>query len=660
MDFMRKTLESKQVKEKKRNDKKGVKRKALSSTENNKVNALDVYGKEVENKEFNFENVNKVLDPQPSLLSGGVLKPYQLEGYNWMKTLYENAVNGILADEMGLGKTIQTLAFISHLVEMSVSGPFLVVGPLSTVPNWCDEIKRFAPDIPVVMYHGTGPERAELHRKIMRTHKLKGGLECRPIVVTSYSIALIDVSKLKKIEWKVLVIDEAHRIKNFQCKLIEALKKYNTSHRVLLTGTPLQNDLTELWSLLNFILPEIFSDLKVFQAWFDMTRLTKKSGTMEIIAQEQEKQIVSTIHQILTPFLLRRTKADVELSLPPKKEIIVHAPFTNLQKEYYNATLNQGIEKLLNIERGKLFEVNELDKRRSKKTSFWGVDDGSVNLDNAVHVSNKDDSDCPLAEVNIKMTHLTTILRKICGHPYLVSYPIDPMTDGYLVDENIVTQSGKLLVLDCMLKELKKRGHKVLLFSQFVIMLDILEDFCTFRGYKFCRLQGNVKLTQRQISIQEFNNDESLFIFLISTRAGGLGINLTAADTVIIYDSDWNPQGDLQAQDRCHRIGQTKPVVVYRLVVPNTIDERIVDIAEAKRKLEKMIIKKGRFKSIDNMSLGRIGVTKEELVELLLHSSDVDAFVKTNENDVLSPEELDKLLDRSDMISISDKKRRRV
>ncbi|KAF8766652.1 lymphoid-specific helicase-like [Argiope bruennichi] len=633
--------------------------------------------------EENYQNGDEdpsklsLLERQPKLLTGGIMREYQIDGYEWLKTLFENGVNGILADEMGLGKTIQCIAFIAYLVEMGVSGPFFVCGPLCTVPNWYAEFKRFAPDVPVMIYHGDKNEREELRQKITKKVRHKD-VYCFPVVITSYQIALIDAAKIASFEWKMLVIDEAHRIKNFQCKLIGSLKKYNAVHRLLLTGTPLQNNLTELWSLLNFILPEIFDDLQIFHSWFDISRLAENGATQEIIAQEQEKQIVSKIHQILTPFLLRRTKSDVELTLPPKKTVVVRAPMTELQQKYYTGVLNYSIKHLLKGHKKEdelIITDQGRHKRKSTKTVFYGEED--LDLDELFKIETKENVSSlvhngknnklvgkenllsetlnegeTMSEINLKLTNLSMCLRKICCHPYLISYPLDPRTNDYLVDENIVKSSGKLLVLDILLPQLKERGHKILLFSQFVSMLEILEDYCTFRKFKYTKLYGSMDLAERQEQLKAFNEDESIFIFLISTKAGGLGINLTAADTVILYDTDWNPQGDLQAQDRCHRIGQTKPVIVYHLVIPNTYDERVFKYAATKRKLEKVIIQKGRFNSKDGLIRQQHAITKEELLELL-ESSDANGFVNAA-NFVIPPKELESILDRSDMIAKAD------
>lgn len=653
---------------------------ASSSKKKNTLTVVDAFRIEnMHNKKHNEKDTSSnsitsnetesVITQQPKLLTGAIMHPYQIEGFEWLKVLFENGVNGILADEMGLGKTIQCIAFISYLIQMGISGPFFVCGPLSTVPNWYAEFKRFAPTVPVIVYHGHKSSRLGLLKNINKRTK-EGNVCCCPVVITSYQIALIDAKFLSKFEWKLLVIDEAHRIKNFQCRLVSALKTFRASHRLLMTGTPLQNNLSELWSLLNFILPEIFDDLQVFESWFDVSVLAEKGCTEDIVAKEQEKQIVSIIHEILTPFLLRRTKAEVQLKLPPKKEVIVHAPLTKLQRDYYTAVLNKTIERFLKVDKGQYIQdevVDDVNSDRPKRKVTPKVDlkklykmyeddsleDPEVNEENElteIPVKQNSENISELKEifscVTLNMRNVTMLLRKISNHPYLVSYPLTAAGE-YKIDEDLIKNSGKLLVLDALLPELKKRGHKILLFSQFVVMLHMLEDYCMYRNYKYNMIYGQMSLDERSEEIKSFNSSKDSFLFLISTKAGGLGINLAEADTVIIYDSDWNPQGDLQAQDRCHRIGQTKPVLVYRLIVPNTIDEKILNRAITKRKLEKVIIKKGRFNSKDKSKEHKL--SPEELLELL-QSSDCDGFVKTDDNCVLSESELQRILDRSDMM----------
>ncbi|KAK2155795.1 hypothetical protein LSH36_231g03027 [Paralvinella palmiformis] len=602
---------------------------------------------------------------QPHLLVGGVLRNYQIEGFNWLKSLYENGVNGILADEMGLGKTIQCISLVAYLIEQGISGPFFICGPLSTVPNWVSEFKRFTPKIPVILYHGSKEERQLLRSKFNQYHPVFDDVRVRPVVITSYGIAMNDRPYIMAYEWKLLIVDEGHRIKNFRCKLITELKMYQSSHRLLLTGTPLQNDLSELWSLLNFLLPEIFDDLGSFEAWFDLSVLQSSDCHEQIVQEEEKKNVLNMIHKILTPFMLRRLKADVDLCIPPKGEIVVYAPMTEMQSNLYKAIIDGSVRSLVGCEKNQKTEVVDLDSnnrpiRKSRKSINYGLfDSNHKDTDSWVKAiseiqemrkqwdqSEIKDRSSLGAEVNIQLRNVLALLRKACNHPYLISYPLTE-SDDYKIDEDLVTASGKFLLLDRMLPALKKGGHKVLIFSQMTSTLDILNDYCYLRHWKFCRLDGSVQIEDRRIQIDDFNNDPDTFIFLLSTRAGGLGINLTAADTVIIFDSDWNPQGDIQAEDRCHRIGQTRPVLIYRLVTKNTVDEKIVRRANAKRKLEKMVIHKGQFKRGLNHDAKPVSaISAEELAEIL-KETDYDDVI---ENEVISDENLHKLLDRSNLI----------
>ncbi|KAJ1936036.1 putative ATPase, partial [Linderina pennispora] len=260
----------------------------------------------------------------------------------WMASLYENGLNGILADEMGLGKTLQTIAFLSYLRERRVYGPFLVLCPLSTLRNWISEFVRFTPSTPVLMYHGTPDERRKLRKD--KLHKLDTSF---PVVVTTYEMAMRDRLALQRFAWKYIIIDEGHRIKNMNCKLIRDLKMYQSANRLLLTGTPLQNSLAELWALLNFLLPEIFDDLDSFQAWFDFNDINEREGRDRIISEETQNNVVSKLHHILQPFLLRRLKADVEKFLPPKREYLIACPMAPVQYEYYQAVRGPNLREFL-------------------------------------------------------------------------------------------------------------------------------------------------------------------------------------------------------------------------------------------------------------------------------------------------------------------------
>uniref|UniRef100_A0A8C7A8L1 Helicase, lymphoid specific n=1 Tax=Neovison vison TaxID=452646 RepID=A0A8C7A8L1_NEOVI len=517
-----------------------------------------------QNTKFFFDPVRKcdgqpVPFQQPKHFTGGVMRWYQVEGMEWLRMLWENGINGILADEMGLGKTVQCIATIALMIQRGVPGPFLVCGPLSTLPNWMAEFQRFTPDIPTMLYHGTQQERRKLVKNI---HRRKGTLQIHPVVITSFEIAMRDRNAL----------------------------------------------------------------------------------------------------QILTPFLLRRLKSDVALEVPPKREVVVYAPLSKKQEIFYTAIVNRTIANMFGCSEKETVELSPTGRprRRTRKSiNYSKIDDFPNELEKLISQMQPEvdreravvETNIPIeSEVNLKLQNIMMLLRKCCNHPYLIEYPIDPVTQEFKIDEELITNSGKFLILDRMLPELKARGHKVLLFSQMTRMLDILMDYCHFRNFNFSRLDGTMSYSEREKNMHSFNTDRDVFIFLVSTRAGGLGINLTAADTVIIYDSDWNPQSDLQAQDRCHRIGQTKPVVVYRLVTANTIDQKIVERAAAKRKLEKLIIHKNHFKGGQSgLNQSKNFLDPKELMELL-KSRDYEREVKGSREKVISDKDLELLLDRSDLI----------
>eukprot|EP00054_Salpingoeca_dolichothecata_P035663 m.5941 g.5941 ORF g.5941 m.5941 type:complete len:567 (-) comp5724_c0_seq2:168-1868(-) len=545
---------------------------------------------------------------------------------------------------MGLGKTIQCIAFLCHLYEMKVKGPFFVVAPLSTLKNWHREFQRFAPFIPVMLYHGTKQERAEMRTRIMKEDKKLHGFMT---VITSYAVVMNDRKHLAALPWKYVVVDEGHRLKNLNCRLIRDLKQYHSANRLLLTGTPLQNNLSELWSLLNFLLPDIFDDLSTFQRWFDFSATDSNMGD-QIVAQEQEEKVLTKLHQILHPFLLRRLKSDVELGLPRKKELVLYAKLTPLQAEHYKQIMEKTFL-LSRMEKEAPLPENRLKKQVSYKeisdTAFFrAVKKDPESLPEIIGVKRKADEPPKLvrrqtSEVNVTSSATWVHLSKCCNHPYLVEFPLDKNED-YLINEDLVRSSGKLQLLDQLLPALKKKGHKVLIFSQMTKLLDILGMYLDMRKHKYCRFDGATSLAERGRQIDEFNTNKDVFVFLLSTRAGGLGVNLTAADTVIIYDSDWNPQSDLQAQDRCHRIGQQKPVVIYRLIIRDTIDQRILERAESKRSLEKLVIHEGNFKGQSSLTK----LTKEDMLELL---EGCTSEITIGDNRI-SKAEMAKILDRSD------------
>ncbi|TGJ64355.1 hypothetical protein EYR41_010416 [Orbilia oligospora] len=634
---------------------------------------------------------------QPKLVTGCVMKEYQLEGLEWMASLFENGLNGILADEMGLGKTLQTISLFAFLREMHVYGPFLVAAPLSTLANWVDEFAKFTPDIPVVLYHGNPQERENLRNTKLRTKNYRNVGPDFPVVCTSYEIIMNDRKYLASYDWKYIVIDEGHRLKNFNCRLVKELEKYPSANRLLLTGTPLQNNLVELWSLLHFLLPQVFNDVESFQSWFDFSDLQQEGKSSEEIKKSMAANLVSSLHQILKPFLLRRMKTDVELSLPKKREYVLYAPLSQTQKELYRRILEKDTEEFLI---GKLLEASganavakAMPKKGTKGTEtpkrkrgdMEEEDQSSLSMpskalknsrsNKKLRVDYKEKSDrqyfkelettpthsketspelsaeqvayqAAVKEIKAKkMQNPVMQLRLACNSPHLFYWPWgdkDP-------DETIVTESGKMMLLDRLVPELFNRGHKVLIFSQFKVQLDIIQEWATtLRGWNCCRIDGSVKQEDRRSLIKSFNSDSDYKLFLLSTRAGGLGINLTSADTVILYDSDWNPQQDLQAQDRAHRIGQTRPVIIYRLATAATVEQTLLEKADAKRRLEKLVIQKGKFKS---MTATNTKTEEQEFADLrkILMSDDFEKFDVAKEGDeILSNEDLEVLLDRSD------------
>ncbi|EXJ63986.1 hypothetical protein A1O7_00321 [Cladophialophora yegresii CBS 114405] len=612
-----------------------------------------------------------VATEQPSLVTGGQMKRYQLEGLEWLKSLWMNGLSGILADEMGLGKTLQAISMIAFFKENNISGPFLIAAPLSTVRNWVEEFKHWTPTVNTLLYHGSRDDRDAMRRKRMKLQdQTKWDF---PVVVTSYEICMNDKKFLANYQWRYIVVDEGHRLKNMNCKLVKELMTYNSANRLLITGTPLQNNIAELWSLLHFLLPEVFNDLDSFEKWFDFSSVLEDKEEADGKSLKHKNNLVSTMHAILKPFLLRRVKTDVESSLPKKREYILYAPLTSEQKELYREILagtsrsyleDKAVERIeaksrtASLKRkancsGRSTPAKSIKPsrdstpasvasngsirrgRKAARTSYRDVTDSEFNarlrriekgeeglsLDRASpgpdsrEISSDEAGELERVQTlklakkemsSKKLQNPVLQLRLACNSPHNFYWPWKPTTlaeeesgDFPQVDESLVQASGKILLLDTLLPRLFKLGHKVLIFSQFKTTLDILETYAAdLRGWKACRIDGSVAQEDRYAQITSFNTDKSYNLFLLSTRAGGQGINLTAADTVVLFDSDWNPQQDLQAMDRAHRIGQTKPVIVYRLATRGTVEETLLFKADSKRKLEKLVIQKGKFRSL--------------------------------------------------------------
>lgn len=583
---------------------------------------------------------------QPKLLSGGTLKDYQLDGLEWLTTLYENGLNGILADDMGVGKTIQCISLLCFLMENQIKGPFLIVAPLSTVSNWCNEFKKFAPKVNVFKYIGDKNQRKKINiSKVCQSNN---------VIITSYELSIKDFNKFNKInDWKFLIVDEGHRLKNYECLLMKILKRLNTSNRLLLTGTPLQNNLGELWSLLNFILPDIFHDLELFEQWFNFNELTNLSNQISgdnndknLLDLKIQENLITSLHTILKPFILRRLKKDVIKDLPPKKEYLIHIPLSNLQKKIYKNALNNNlVQTLVEVYLKEFIIYNHHDLfpdtkvieeflqnkfkstddknsiKRERNLKYNSLKDAEENDEFEVEVIEIDDTpDAPLTLKEQQLSLLNSLydkifkevkllplrnvvmqLRNICSSPYIYYEPFIPNEitkekEGIFM-KILFENSSKLKILNQLLKNLLPFNHKVLIFSQFTKMLDLLHDWLDYQKIEVCRLDGSTMQEDRDDAIKSFNDlKDNKQVFLLSTRAGGLGINLIAADTVILLDNDWNPQVDLQAIDRVHRIGQLNPVKIYRFLVRNSIEEILISKSYSKRFLEKLIIQMGEFK----------------------------------------------------------------
>ncbi|CAG8540969.1 456_t:CDS:10, partial [Cetraspora pellucida] len=530
---------------------------------------------------------------QPSIMIGGNLKDYQVKGLQWMVSLYNNRLNGILADEMGLGKTIQTISLVTYLIERKrQNGPFLIVVPLSTLTNWTLEFDKWAPTVRKCVYKGAPNTRKELQQQFIKHVDFQ-------VLLTTYEYIIKDKSILSKLRWVYVIIDEGHRMKNTKSKLSVILtNNYQCRYRLILTGTPLQNNLPELWSLLNFILPRIFDSVKSFDEWFN-TPFANAAGQDKIALNEEESLlIIRRLHKVLRPFLLRRLKKDVESELPDKVENVIKCRLSALQLKLYSQMKKHGV----------LF-VNTGEKG---KTGIKGLNNTIMQL------------------------------RKICNHPFVFEEVENDLNPGKINSSLLYRVSGKFELLDRILPKFFATGHRVLIFFQMTAIMTIMEDFLNWRGFKYLRLDGNTKAESRSDLLKSFNSTDSpYFVFLLSTRAGGLGLNLQTADTVIIFDSDWNPHQDLQAQDRAHRIGQTREVRILRLISQKSIEETILARAQYKLDIDGKVIQAGKF---DNKSTEN---EREELLRLIFEV-DTDEINDVEDDDELDDEELNEIIARND------------
>jgi helicase SWR1 len=731
--------------------------------------------------------------PQPStipktevpFLLRGTLREYQHYGLDWLAGLYANNTNGILADEMGLGKTIQTIALLAHLAcQHEVWGPHLVIVPTSVMLNWEMEFKKWCPGFKILAYYGTQEERK-------RKRQGWNNDDVWNVCITSYQLVLQDQQVFKRRKWHYMILDEAHNIKNFKSQRWQTLLGFNTHSRLLLTGTPLQNNLTELWSLLFFLMPSEngvggFADLQEFHDWFHKPESQILESGREKM-DDEARAIISKLHKVLRPYLLRRLKADVEKQMPAKYEHVEFCRLSKRQRELYDGflartdtrdTLSSGnylsiINCLMQLR--KVCNHPDLFVDRPIMTSFRMDKSVPFDYDTKERVVRRLLAEKPMSVVNIGFLNLipaqhevlssttaerisqlsshrvlmdlreaqkaraqfafasldpatvqsniiylesaarwgrfeelqhcvylnalrrqqrpiygkglvdfltlgvnerpqrprpkvprkimawfeeesvllkamvptlderaaslqTTIQKFACVTPAVVTRDMDPLVLGdkgveafeqmdlvlsrptrwtpfmpkeppldpwhesrmrlsiQFPDKRLLQYDcGKLQALDKLLRKLQAGGHRALIFTQMTKVLDILEQFLNIHGHKYLRLDGATKVEQRQILTDRFNHDTRILCFILSTRSGGLGINLTGADTVIFYDQDWNPAMDKQCQDRCHRIGQTRDVHIYRLVSEHTIEANILRKASQKQMLDDVVIQEGEF-----------------------------------------------------------------
>jgi chromodomain-helicase-DNA-binding protein 4 len=519
------------------------------------------------------------------LREGNTLMKYQVQGLNWILNGFYQERSAVLADEMGLGKTIQVIALMASVsLHSPRAWPWLVVVPNSTCPNWRREIKKWAPDMRVVCYHGgKEPQRLAYEYELFpnRTREMKAH-----VVIMSYDSAQDDHTKqlFKGVHWIGMVVDEGQRLKNDENLLYGALQSMRIPWRLLLTGTPLQNNKRELFNLLQFIDP------------------SKNAERLDAQYAELTKDNISELHEMIKPYFLRRTKAKVLKFLPPMAQIILPVSMSIVQEKLCKSIMERNPELIRAIFANTKLKTNE----RS-----------SLN--------------------NILMQ-----LRKCLGHPFLYSGAVeDKSVDQETMHRNLVEASSKLVLLDQMFPKLHERGHRVLIFSQFLGMLDIVEDFLTGIGLKYHRLDGNVSSLERQKRIDSFNEPGSdYFAFLLSTRAGGVGINLATADTVVILDPDFNPHQDLQALSRAHRIGQKKKVLCFQLMTKGSVEEKIMQIGRKKMALDHALVE-----SMDaNAKKGEPG---EDLESILKHGAEALFTDGEKEKIKYDAAAIDKLLDRS-------------
>ncbi|XP_015716831.1 SWI/SNF-related matrix-associated actin-dependent regulator of chromatin subfamily A containing DEAD/H box 1 isoform X2 [Coturnix japonica] len=512
---------------------------------------------------------------QPSILNQSLeLKPYQKIGLNWLALLHKHGLNGILADEMGLGKTIQAIAFLARIYQEGDRGPHLVVVPASTIDNWIREVNLWCPDLNVLFYYGSQEDRKHLRADIINR------VVDFNVIVTTYNSAISssdDRSLFRKVKLNYAIFDEGHMLKNMSSVRYQQLMRINAKHRLLLTGTPVQNNLLELMSLLNFVMPHMFSS--------STSEIRRMFSSKAKTAEEQsayEKERIAHAKQIIKPFILRRVKDEVLKQLPPKKDHIELCAMSEKQEQLYCDLLNKlkktmkGNEK--NSDMGNaMMQLRKMANHPLLHRQYYTAD--KLKTMSKLMLKEPTHRDANPDLIFEDMTVMTDFeLHLLCKQYSHVS--------DFKLDMDQILDSGKFRVLERLLSDLKEKGDRVVLFSQFTMILDILEVFLKHWQHRYIRLDGRTQISDRIHLIDEFNTDMGIFVFLLSTKAGGLGINLTSANVVILHDIDCNPYNDKQAEDRCHRVGQTREVKVIKLISKGTIEESMLKMNQQKLKLE--------------------------------------------------------------------------
>ncbi|XP_033740962.1 SWI/SNF-related matrix-associated actin-dependent regulator of chromatin subfamily A containing DEAD/H box 1-like [Pecten maximus] len=534
------------------------------------------------------ESDNRIhITKQPALLNSDYqLKPFQMVGLNWLRIMHSKEINGILADEMGLGKTIQTISFVAHLLEEGEEGPHVIIVPSSTIDNWLREFSVWCPAVKVLVYYGSQEDRRVTRRSILYEDFVDFH-----VILTTYNMAtgsVEDRALFKKFEFHYSIFDEGHMLKNMSSLRYQNLMKIQSERRLLLTGTPLQNNLLELMSLLCFVMPDMFiGKTDHLKRMFSM--ITK---SVDDKRSKYEAERIAHAKQIMKPFILRRLKSEVQKQLPQKSECVKLCEMIPDQAENYHKLVNKFQQELRNSSdgpgesKGGAAMLMQLRKAANhpllSRTHYTDKLLREMSKHIAREPSHRDRQANPQLIFEDMCVMHDFEIHKLCKYyeKYIGKYKMPP---------SAIQDSAKFRVLDDLLVKLKSQDDRVLIFSQFTMMMDIMEDYLKQKKYKYMRLDGSTPVPERLQMIDEYTNNLDIFIFLLSTKAGGLGINLTAANVVIIHDIDFNPYNDKQAEDRCHRVGQKKEVSIVRLITKDTVEEGMLRCAQEKLKLEKDI-----------------------------------------------------------------------